>query len=136
MTPVLLKICFCDSIVLFANNPANTASVARRSEPCWRFDAALLPAKYQRAYIQCQFRALMNAAVSQADTLCYHLLLPMMQGGPRGPPRAGKLWAADCRLRCWLVTNLCGFRTAVCTPQIDPIFLRYHSQKREKYCVA
>ena len=52
---------------------------------------ALSPANYQRAYIQCQFRALMNAAVSQADTLCYHLLLPMRQGGHGVRPEPASL---------------------------------------------
>ena len=73
----------------------------------------------------------MNTAVSQADTLCFFLFLPMRQGGSRGAPRASKLWVADSRLRCWLVTKLCGFRTAVCTPQIDLFFFRNYSQKRK-----
>ena len=119
MTPVLLKICFCDSIALFANNPADTASVARRSEPCRRFDAALSPANYQRAYIQCQFRALMNAAVSQADTLCYHLLLPMMQGVRVRP------------LVCKAAPQTAVGATALCLPQTNKVKdqVRAHLQK-------
>ena len=119
MTPVLLKICFCDSIALFANNPANTASVARRSEPCRRFDAALLPANYQRAYIQCQFRGLISAAVSQADTLCYHLLLPMMQG----------VWVRP--LVCKAAPQTAVGATALCLPQTNKVKdqVRAHLQK-------
>ena len=59
--------------------------------------------------------------------------------GSRGPPRAdnagGKFepacWVVDCRLRCWRDQNPCGFRTAVCTPQIDLFFFRNYSQKRK-----
>jgi len=44
-----------------------------------------------------------------------------MRQGVRGPPRAGKLWAADCRLRCWLVTKLCSFRTAVYSGYLEQL---------------
>ena len=49
--------------------------------------------------------------------------------GSRGSPRAGKLWAADCRLRCWLVTKLSGFWTAVCSWYLEQFFAALVSRK-------
>ena len=82
----------------------------------------------------------MNAAVLQADTLCFFLSADK-QGGSRGPPRAGIVGS-----------QLAGFGTATCdagvpgismvfglpfdTLKLAVFFLRYHWQKREKHCVA
>ena len=53
-------------------------------------------------------------------------------GGSRGPPRACKLWAVDCRLRCWLVAKLCGFRTAVCSWYLEQFYSALVSRKALK----